>query len=116
MNTPRIEHDIERHIDLALRREADAGPPADFARSVAAQVREQVADPAVERWLVRVLMSLLVLAGIVVAAIHGRDWLPAFGALPMLEGGTAVSWMAAMLACVAVSWSLDRMRQASRRR
>src|SRR3546814_6926482 len=85
-------HDIDRHVDLALRREPDAGPPADFARNVAELARVRAADPAVERWLVRVLMVVLVLAGLVVAAIYGHDWMAAFGALPVLGGATAMNW------------------------
>ena len=110
-NTP---DDIDRRIDQALRREPDAGPPAGFARTVAVRARDEAGDPAVERWLTRVLVALFALSGIVVTAIHGREWLPAFGSLPMLDDATTFNWTAAMLACVALSWSLDRLRQTLR--
>ena len=116
MNPHDIERPgVERHVHLALRREPDAGPPAGFAQSVAALARESAADPAVERWLMRALVAAFALAGIVVAAIYGRQWLPAFGSLPLLDA-TTVNWAVAMLACVALSWSLDRLRTAQRRR
>jgi len=106
-NTP---DDIDRHLVQALRREPDAGPPADFARMVAMRARDEAADPDVERWLIRVLAALFALSGIVVVAIQGREWLPAFGSLPMLGDASTFNWAAAMLACVALSWSLQRLR------
>ena len=109
-------HDIDVHIDRALRREADAGPPADFARSVAALARDRTAEPEVERWLLRALVMVLAIAGIAVAVMQGRQWLPAFESLPMLGGATATNWAIAMLACVALSWTLDRLRLARHQR
>ena len=95
MNTHDIDpHDIDVHIDRALRREADAGPPADFARSVAALARDRTAEPEVERWLLRALVM----------------------SLPMLGGATAANWAIAMLACVALSWTLDRLGMARHQR
>lgn len=101
-------HDIDRHIDLALRREPDAGPPADFAASVASLARERAADPAIERWLLRALVAVLVLAGVAVTALYGRQWLPAFDALPLHADPSTLHWVAAMLACLALTWVLGR--------
>ena len=109
-------HDIDVHIDRALRREADAGPPADFARSVAALARDRTAEPEVERWLLRALVMVLAIAGIAVAVIHGRQWLPAFESLPMLGGATQASIAIAQFAAVALSWTLDRLRLARHQR
>ncbi len=107
-------HDVDRHIDLALRREPAAGPPADFARSVALLAHGKAATPAVERWLMRALVAVFTLAGLAVSAIYGSQWLAAFRSLPMLDNATTLNWAAAMAACVALSWSLDRLRTAQR--
>ena len=111
MNPHDIDSRIERHIDLALRREPDAGPPADFARNVAMLARERAADPAIERWLVRALVAVFALAASVVTVIYGREWLPAFGSLPLSVDASRLNWVAAMLACVALTWVLGRTGQ-----
>jgi len=101
-------HDIDAHIDLALRREPDAGPPTDFARGVAMLARARAADPAFERWLVRVLVAVFVLAAVAVTALYGRQWLPAFDVLPLQAEPSTLRWVAAMLACIALTWVLGR--------
>ena len=102
---------IDRHIDLALRREPDAGPPADFARSVAVLARERAADPAIERWLVRALVAVFGLAAVVVTVVYGREWLPAFGSVPVPVDASTLNWVAAMLACIALTWLMGRAGQ-----
>ena len=117
MNTHDIDpHDIDVHIDRALRREVRRRAGIGFARSVAALARDRTAEPEVERWLLRALVTVLAIAGIAVAVMQGRQWLPAFESLPMLGGATATNWAIAMLACVALSWTLDRLRLARHQR
>ena len=108
MNPHDIDHHIDRHIDLALRREPDAGPPADFARSVAMRAGERAADPAIERWLVRALVAVFVLAALVVTVIYGREWLPAFSSLSLSVDESTLDWVAAMLACMGLTWAMGR--------
>jgi hypothetical protein len=113
---------IDRHIDQALRREPDAGPPADFARSVAARVAQasgqaSVWEPRMERWLLRGLALVFAGATLAVVALYGREWITGFALLlPAAASATALNWMLALLACVALSWSFERLRLASHRR
>lgn len=103
---------IDQQIIRALRQEPDAGPPADFARSVAARVAPAPAPEAgLERWLLRGLVAVFALSALVVAGMQGREWLAGFMALPLAAAGpSALNWAAALLACVGVSWSLERVR------
>lgn len=102
---------IDRHVDRALQREPDAGPPADFARSVAARVAGAAAtDARVERWLLRGLALAFACSALVVAALYGREWLAGFALLLSAAGATAMNWLLALLACVALSWSFERLR------
>jgi len=101
---------IDQHILRALRQEPDAGPPADFARRVAAAAGSAPRPVAsVEQWLLRGLVAVFVLSALVVGAMHGRDWLAGLPALPG-AGMSTWNWAAALLACIALSWSLDRLR------
>lgn len=109
-------HDIDSLVDRALRREPDAGPPADFARSVAARVAHAPAmDARVERWLLRGLALAFACAALAVVALYGREWLAGFALLPLFAGATALNWAAALLACVGLSWSFEHLRTASHR-
>lgn len=104
---------IDHHIDRALRREPDAGPPADFARSVAARVAQASAqasalDARVERWLLRGLALVFACSALAVVALYGREWIAGFVLLPAGASATALNWMLALLACVALSWSFER--------
>lgn len=112
-----VPHDsIDRHIDRALRREPDAGPPAGFARSVAARVaRASVADARLERWLLRGLALVFAGSALVVAALYGREWFAGFALLPAAAGATAANWLLVLVACVALSWSFERLRVAALR-
>lgn len=114
----RASNSIDQHIDMALRREPDAGPPADFARSVAARVARAAAlDARVERWLLRGLALVFACSALAVVALHGREWIAGFVLLlPAGASATALNWMLALLACVALSWSFERLRVAARRR
>lgn len=108
MNPHDIDARIDRHVDLALRREPDAGPPADFARGVAMLAGDRAADPAIERWLVRALVAVFVVAALVVTAIYGREWIPAFGSLSLSVDASTLNWVAATLACVGLTWAMGR--------
>ena len=85
-------HDIDVHIDRALRREADAGPPADFARSVAALARDRTAEPEVERWLLRALVTVLAIGFGLVEIGGWNDLTP--GVLAILLGATGLGNLA----------------------
>ena len=102
---------IDQHILRALRQEPDAGPPADFARRVAAAAAAPAQPPAtsVEQWLLRGLVAVFVLSALVVGAMHGREWLAGLPVVPHAAMSTW-NWAAALLACVALSWALDRVR------
>lgn len=109
---------IDHHIDRALHREPDAGPPADFARSVVARVAQASAtDARLERWLLRGLALVFACSALAVVALYGREWIAGFALLlPAAAGATALNWLLALLACVALSWSFEQLRPASRRR
>jgi hypothetical protein len=113
---------IDHHIDRALRREPDAGPPPDFARGVVARVAQASAqasalDARVERWLLRGLAIAFACSALAVVALYGREWITGFVLLlPAGASATALNWMLALLACVALSWSFERLRVVSRRR
>jgi hypothetical protein len=109
---------IDHHIERALRREPDAGPPADFARSVAARVaRASATDARLERWLLRGLALVFACSALAVVALYGREWIAGFALLlPAAAGTTALNWLLALLACVALSWSFEQLRPASHRR
>ena len=121
---------IDQHILRALRQEPDAGPPADFARRVAAAAaqihgariimlathRRIHAAAAENRMLsyeecaeLRGLVAVFVLSALVVGAMQGREWLAGLPAVPH-AAISSWNWAAALLACVALSWALDRVR------
>jgi hypothetical protein len=106
---------IDQHILQALGKEPDAGPPADFARSVAASAGpvNRPAAAAFEQWLLRGLAILFALSALAVVALYGRAWLVPLSALPAAAGlGTTINWMLAAGACVALNWLLARLRPA----
>lgn len=107
---------IDHHIDRALRREPDAGPPADFARSVVAWVAQaSTTDARLERWLLGGLALVFACSALAVVALYGREWIAGFALLLPAAGATALNWVLALLACVALSWSFERLRMASLR-
>ena len=100
-----------RQIARALRQPLPHALPDDFAARIAAlaaaDARHGAVDTAVEQRLVRALVTLLALSAAVVAALYGQQWLQAIVAvLP----GVAFNWTLALLACVGLSWSFDRLR------
>ena len=104
---------IDQHILRALRQEPDAGPPADFARNVAAMAAaRQPAAAGVEQWLLRGLSVVFALSALVVAAMQGGDWLATLPALlPSAATATTVNWAAATAACLGLTWVMSRLRQ-----
>jgi len=113
-----------REVARALRR-APGEPPTDFAASVAALAAAEAApvhaqpavalgrtasahaaDGVLERRLLRALAVAFAASGAVVAAIYGREWLGGFAAMASALGGsTALNWVLAVAACVALSWA-----------
>ena len=104
-----------RAVARALRR-SPGEPPADFAASVAALAGARpvrAADGLVERWMLRVLAAVLGVSSVGALWFYGGDWLGAvrvgFDALvPLLGGPTALNWVVAAGACMALSWLLAR--------
>lgn len=110
-----------REVAQALRR-SPGEPPAEFAASVAATagggragapVRPAEGEAGIERWILRALAAVLVLASIGALARYGGDWLGsvavAFEALvPAMGGPTAANWAIAAGACMALSWAIAR--------
>ena len=104
-----------RVIARALRQPLPDALPADFARTLAAQVQDAPLDTRVEQGLMRALVALLALSGTVVAALYGQDWWPAIVALLPLSSGVAVNWALALGACVGASWLVEQVRNTSDR-
>ena len=101
-----------RQIARALRQPLPHALPDDFpariAALAAAEARHGVVDTAVEQRLVRALVILLALSAAIVAALYGQQWLQAILAV---MPGVAFNWTLALLACVGLSWSFDRLRE-----
>lgn len=96
-----------RLVADALRHESSA-VPADLATSILDAVRASPGSvsPGLERWLLRGLFAVFTLAGLVVATLHGSQWLQAF-ALPWSQAPVGShDWLLALIACIAISWSL----------
>jgi hypothetical protein len=79
------------------------------------QPRPAEVDSAVEQWLIRALVGALVLAGAVVAAIYGGQWLQATGSLLAETGGVGVGgWIVTLAVCFAITYGVDWLRRARR--
>lgn len=117
-----------REIAHALRR-SPGEPPADFAASVAAlaaapgastpaaasaaAARDASASPAIEgvleRWVLRGGALVLGLAFVYAIARYDDAWREGFGAMVALLGGsTALNWIVAAGACMALSWAFTQ--------
>ena len=93
-----------RAVVDALRAPLPDALPADFAATVAAQVRDAPLDARLEGSLVRTLVTLLGLSGAVTAAIYGRQWLPAILDPLHLDTASAMNWALALGVCMAMTW------------
>lgn len=103
-----------RLIARALRHPPLDPVPFDFAVRLAAGVGAppRSADERFERLLLRALLTLLALSGTAVTALYGAGWVSAvIVALPealVATAATAANWSVALLACVGLSWALER--------
>lgn len=108
-----------RQIARALAEPPQAQLPADFARRTACQVERAAARRAdggrFEQRLVLLLLAVFALAGVVVAAMYGRAW------LPPVDDGISVTlltnrWLLALAVCLGCSGLLGHWQPGSRRR
>lgn len=102
-----------RVIARALRQPLPEALPADFARTLAAQVQNAPLDTRVEQGLMRALVTLMAVSGVVVAGLYGQSWWPAIAELLPLSSGVAVNWAMALAACVGASWLVEQVRNTS---
>jgi hypothetical protein len=105
-----------RRVADALRAPLPDGLPADFAARMARTVEAPAVAPAAtdsgfERGLTRALIGMFGLAGAVVAAMYGANWLPPFFELLHLDSTAAVNWALALGACVGASWLVEQLRR-----
>lgn len=102
-----------RSIARALRQPPAGALPSNFAyevaRLAAMQPRPADIDSALEQWLVRALVGTMVLAAVIVTAIYGSDWLGATGALLGSNGIGGGGWIAALVACFAMTFGFGRL-------
>jgi hypothetical protein len=115
-----------REVAQALRR-SPGEPPADFAASVAALAAAHASTPAaagadatgasvstpiegvLERWVLRGGALVLGLAFVYAIAHYDEAWREGFGAMVALLGGsTALNWIVAAGACMALSWAFTQ--------
>ena len=107
-----------RTIARALRQPPAGALPSNFAyevaRLAALQARPAEVDARLEQWLVRLLVGVMALAGAVVAALYGGQWLQATDALFVETGGVGVGgWIMALAACFAITFGFDWLRKSS---
>lgn len=104
------ENAAYRDVARALRVDTTGRLPSNFAYAVAElaqrRARTAVSDAKVERGLVRALATTLALAAIVVSAVYGAAWLRALDA----TGVGTTGWVAALAACMLLSWGADLTR------
>jgi hypothetical protein len=68
-------------------------------------------DSRFERGLTRALVGVFGLAGAVVAAMYGAQWLPPILDVLHLDSAAATNWALALGACVGASWLVDQLRR-----
>lgn len=109
-----------RQIARALAEPPQAQLPADFARRTARKVErtataERTDGGRFEQWLVVLLLGVFALAGVIVAAMYGRAWLPS------VDDGISVTlltnrWLLALAVCLGCSGLLGHWQPGTRRR
>ena len=105
-----------RDVVRALRTPLPHALPANFASRMAAQCTRPLAaarvDTRLEEQVQRVLFGALAATAVAALAVYGKQWLQATAdALPVLGSGAAMNWTAALMACLALSWSMESMRR-----
>lgn len=99
-----------RLISRALRHPPLDPVPYDFARTVAARATAVAAtDDQVERLLLRLLVGVMVVAGLVVGAMYGATWWPAVAAVLPLPAGELLRWGLVLVACAGTTWMLGQV-------
>ena len=104
-----------RVVSRALREAMPPALPANFAEMLAARVGRAPLDTRVEGTLANLLTGLLVLSGLVVAALYGAEWLRASLALVPAMSTEAVQWILVGGAGVALSWTLSALARSGLR-
>lgn len=108
-----------RPVVRALREPVPDSLPADFAQRVAERVlrladRRAAMDLRLERNLMRGLVAALVLGGLFALVYYGGTlWRP-LAASVSASSSLAGTWLVPTLACVALSWALDALRNGTR--
>ena len=105
---------FDAQLLAALRSLPDGDPPADFVRVVARQARERASRA--ERWWLLLPGLAIVPAALYATAGYGADWGRSF--VPVLQafgGATALNWLVATAACLALSWAVPQLRPLRRR-
>jgi uncharacterized membrane protein YoaK (UPF0700 family) len=100
MNIRDEEDSVENAlITQALRQYSNESLPPGFAAQTAALVEapSTADEERVEKWLQRMLVTLLLIAGIATAAIFGS--------------AAVVDWMWVVASCFAVSWVVQHMQR-----
>lgn len=97
-----------RDIANALRQPPAEALPANFAECVARIASEPAGETRFEQILMRVLATVFALSALAALGIYGARL------LAMLQSATdagGLRWTLGLAACLALSWSLDWMRQ-----
>ncbi|HEY5852287.1 MAG TPA: hypothetical protein VIT62_16195 [Lysobacter sp.] len=93
-----------RLIARALRAPAMEPVPFDLAAQIVRRVEAaQTLGERVEGWLLRILVTLLVVVAIGAVAIYGHDWASAFAALWPDPSPQSAGWGGLLLACLGLS-------------
>jgi hypothetical protein len=106
-----------RRVAESLRAPLPDALPADFAAQMARRVQVPApvaATPVESRFelgLTRALVGVFGLAGAVVAAMYGAQWLPPILDVLHLDSAAATNWAMALGACVGASWLVDQLRR-----
>ena len=100
-----------RLIARVLREPSSDALPPDFAADVAAQVERAVEleDDRLEKWLQRVLLSVLFAAGAMVALVMGSRSMAMLSASTWGKTGSSADWIVVAALCLLVFCIVDRV-------